>query len=73
MLSPEYRATAAVTAPYFHDGRARTLEDAIDTMARIQLGMTLTPEEIGFIVQFLRTLTGEYRGRPVATSVQTAR
>jgi cytochrome c peroxidase len=63
----------AVTAPYFHDGRARTLEDAVDTMAKVQLGMALTPEEIGFIVQFLQTLTGEYRGRPVATPVQTAR
>jgi cytochrome c peroxidase len=60
----------AVTSPYFHDGRARTLEDAVATMARVQLGMTLTPEEIGLIVQFLHTLTGEYHGRPVATPVQ---
>jgi cytochrome c peroxidase len=62
----------AVTAPYFHDGRARTLEDAVETMARVQLGMTLTPEEIGLIVQFLHTLTGDYQGRSVATSAQTA-
>jgi cytochrome c peroxidase len=62
----------AVTAPYFHDGRARTLEDAVDTMSRVQLGMTLTHDEIGLIVQFLQTLTGEYRGQPVATPVQTA-
>lgn len=63
----------AVTAPYFHDGRARTLEDAVETMASVQLGMTLTHEEIGLIVQFLQTLTGEYHGRPVATPVQTVR
>jgi cytochrome c peroxidase len=63
----------AVTAPYFHDGRARTLEDAVDTMSRVQLGMTLTHDEIGLIVQFLQTLTGECRGRPVATPVQTVR
>jgi cytochrome c peroxidase len=63
----------AVTAPYFHDGRAATLEEAVDTMARVQLGRTIPPEEIGLIVQFLHTLTGEYHGRPVATSVQTAR
>jgi cytochrome c peroxidase len=63
----------AVTAPYFHDGRARTLADAVDTMARVQLGITLTPEEIGVLVQFLQTLTGEYRGRPVAMPAQTAR
>jgi cytochrome c peroxidase len=62
----------AVTAPYFHDGRTHTLEDAVDTMARVQLGITLTQEEIGFIVQFLQTLTGEYHGRPVATPRQKA-
>jgi len=62
----------AVTAPYFHDGRARTLVDAVDTMAKVQLGITLTPEEIGVLVQFLQALTGEYRGRPVAMPVQTA-
>ncbi|HEY7492135.1 MAG TPA: cytochrome c peroxidase [Candidatus Tectomicrobia bacterium] len=62
----------AVTAPYFHDGRAQTLEDAVDTMGRVQLGRTLTPEAIGVIVQFLHTLTGEYNGRPVATPVQKA-
>jgi cytochrome c peroxidase len=59
----------AVTAPYFHDGREPTLEAAVETMARVQLGRTITPEEIGLIVQFLQTLTGEYHGRPVATSV----
>ena len=60
----------AVTAPYFHDGRAPTLADAVDTMASVQLGRTLTREEIGLLVQFLQTLTGEYQGQPIATSVQ---
>jgi cytochrome c peroxidase len=62
----------AVTAPYFHDGRARTLAEAVATMARVQLGRTLTPEETEVIVQFLQTLTGEYLGRPVATPAQKA-
>jgi cytochrome c peroxidase len=53
----------AVTGPYFHDGRAATLDDAVDTMARVQLGRTLRSEEIDLIVQFLGTLTGRYRGR----------
>jgi cytochrome c peroxidase len=53
----------AVTAPYFHDGRAPTLEEAVAMMARVQLGGTLTPEETHAIVQFLHTLTGEYQGR----------
>jgi cytochrome c peroxidase len=55
----------AITAPYFHDGRASTLTVAVDTMARVQLGKELTSEEIGLIVQFLQTLTGDYRGAPV--------
>lgn len=56
----------AVTAPYFHDGRASTLENAVETMVKAQLGRTLGQEEIGLIVGFLRTLTGEYQGRLLA-------
>lgn len=56
----------AVTVPYFHDGRAPTLEAAVDTMARVQLGQTLTADEVGLIVQFLHTLTGAYEGRSLA-------
>jgi cytochrome c peroxidase len=56
----------ALTAPYFHNGRAATLESAIDTMARVQLGKTLTADEIDAISGFLRTLTGEYRGQPLS-------
>jgi cytochrome c peroxidase len=56
----------AVTAPYFHDGRAETLEQAIEEMARSQLGRVLTEREIELIAGFLRTLTGEYRGRPLS-------
>jgi cytochrome c peroxidase len=59
----------ALTAPYFHDGRAPTLEDAVDTMARVQLGRTLTREEIDLIVQFLHTLTGDYQGQSLADTV----
>jgi cytochrome c peroxidase len=49
----------ALTAPYFHDGRARTLEEAVNLMARVQLGRTLSAQDIRLIVAFLRTLTGE--------------
>lgn len=55
----------ALTAPYFHDGRMPTLEGAVDTMARVQLGRALTGEEIAAIVRFLHTLTGEYRDQPL--------
>jgi cytochrome c peroxidase len=56
----------AVTAPYFHDGSAATLEQAVGKMGRTQLGRVIEPDEIDLIVRFLHTLTGEYRGRPVA-------
>jgi cytochrome c peroxidase len=49
----------AKTAPYFHDGSAATLEDAVKKMAKWQLGKDLTDEEVGKIVTFLNTLTGE--------------
>ncbi|MDI3513078.1 MAG: cytochrome-c peroxidase [Gammaproteobacteria bacterium] len=45
--------------PYFHDGEAKTLEQAVDIMGRLQLGRTYSQDEIGSIVAFLKTLTGE--------------
>lgn len=47
------------TAPYFHDGSAKTLEEAVRTMAMHNLGIELKDEEINKIVKFLKTLTGE--------------
>jgi cytochrome c peroxidase len=61
-----------LTAPYFHDGRARTLEDTVETMARVQLGRTLTSAEINLIVQFLHTLTGDFQGRSLADHAEEA-
>ncbi len=55
----------ALTPPYFHDGSAKRLEDAVAVMARYQLGRHLPSDEIALIVKFLRTLTGEYKGRPL--------
>jgi cytochrome c peroxidase len=48
-----------LTYPYFHDGAVSTLDEAVDIMARIQLGRVLNDDEVGSIVDFLRTLTGE--------------
>jgi len=48
-----------LTYPYFHDGEATTLKQAVDTMGRIQLGKKFTDEENAKIVAFLKTLTGE--------------
>lgn len=48
-----------LTYPYFHDGAAKTLSAAVDTMGRLQLGKSFTPEENSEIVAFLKTLTGD--------------
>jgi cytochrome c peroxidase len=48
-----------LTYPYFHDGAADTLSEAVDTMGRVQLGKKFSPEENAKIVAFLKTLTGD--------------
>jgi cytochrome c peroxidase len=53
----------AETAPYFHDGSAATLAEAVAIMGRVQLGRELTRDEVDSLVAFLNTLTGE---RPVS-------
>jgi cytochrome c peroxidase len=55
----------ARTAPYFHDGSAKTLEEAVAVMGRYQLGRTLSRSDVALLVKFLNTLTGEYNGRPL--------
>lgn len=47
------------TAPYFHDGSGKTLEEAVKTMASLQSGKELKDGEVKSIVAFLATLTGE--------------
>lgn len=49
----------ALTAPYFHDGSATNLHEAIVTMARVQLGTTLSKDDVDLLARFLGTLTGE--------------
>ena len=58
---PSLRNVAA-TAPYFHDGSADTLNDAIEIMGRYQLKRELTEDDRRYIAAFLESLTGEYRG-----------
>lgn len=53
----------ALTAPYFHDGSATSLEQAVGVMARYQLGRELDAKDRDLLVLFLRSLTGEYRGK----------
>lgn len=54
-----------VTAPYFHDGKVKSLDQAVKLMAKLQLGQDLQPSETRAIVAFLKTLTGEYKGTPL--------
>ncbi|MGI2181946.1 cytochrome-c peroxidase [Shewanella oncorhynchi] len=48
-----------LTYPYFHDGSVWTLEEAVNTMADIQLGQKLSDKEVKEMVAFLNSLTGE--------------
>ncbi|TNE78015.1 MAG: cytochrome-c peroxidase [Gammaproteobacteria bacterium] len=48
-----------MTYPYFHDGEAETLTEAVDIMGRLQLGRKFSDEENAKIVAFLKTLTGQ--------------
>ena len=54
----------AETAPYFHDGRVATLEEAVAEMARVQLGRTLATREVDLIVRFLHTLSAAHQPVP---------
>ena len=47
------------TSPYFHDGSVEKLEDAVWIMGKIQLGKDLNQSQVGEIVTFLRSLTGQ--------------
>lgn len=47
------------TAPYFHDGSLQTLDEVIPIMAKHQLGITLTKDQIEDIKVFLASLEGE--------------
>ena len=58
----------ATTAPYFHDGSAATLDDAVRKMGEAQLNSTLTDEQVKAIVAYLGTLTGQYRGAQVGVA-----
>jgi cytochrome c peroxidase len=61
---PSLRNVAA-TAPYFHDGSAATLDEAVRKMADAQLDLTLTEPQVDAIVAYLHSLTGTYNGRLV--------
>jgi cytochrome c peroxidase len=49
----------ALTAPYFHDGSAATLPEAVQVMFAYQLGRPASQQDVELIVKFLGTLTGD--------------
>ena len=51
-----------LTYPYFHDGSVNDLAEAVRIMGTIQLGKNFNEDEIQKMVDFLKTLTGEYNG-----------
>ncbi len=52
-----------VTPPYLHDGSVNELEEMVDVMAKYQLGRKLSRKQVELITKFLKTLTGEYKGK----------
>jgi cytochrome c peroxidase len=68
---PSLRNVAA-TPPYFHDGSAATLSQAVKTMGMTQLDRILSDQQITSVVAFLDTLTGAYRGRTIAPTPRAA-
>ena len=50
----------AITAPYFHNGKVKTLDEAVRVMAKTQLGLDLKDKQVQDIVAFLNSLTGEF-------------
>jgi cytochrome c peroxidase len=54
----------AYTAPYFHNGAVKSLDDSVRIMARAQLDRDLDDGEVADIVAFVGSLTGEF---PVQT------
>lgn len=49
----------ALTAPYFHDGSAATLEQAVELMMQQQLGLEPNPIDVERLITFLQSLTGQ--------------
>jgi cytochrome c peroxidase len=55
----------ALTAPYFHNGSVKTLDEAVRVMAKVQLNQDLTDNQTADLVAFLMALTGEFPQQPL--------
>ena len=52
----------ALTYPYFHDGSTSDLVEAVEQMAKYQVGVNLSKDEAEAIAALLKQCTGEYNG-----------
>jgi len=50
----------ALTAPYLHNGSAKTLDEAVRVMGKTQLNKDLSGQQVNDIVAFLNSLTGDF-------------
>ena len=53
----------ALTAPYFHDGKIKTLEEAVRKMGKLQLDEDLSDQQVNDITSFLKAFTDKNRER----------
>lgn len=58
------------TWPYFHDGSVATLEEALQVMAKLQIGAELSPTQLSRLAAFLGTLTGELPPEALETAAR---
>ena len=55
-----------LTYPYMHDGTVTTLDESVRIMGSYLSGLPVSDNDRRLIVAFLRTLTGEYQGKPLS-------
>ena len=67
-LDPEHKVMWRVpslrnvmdTAPYFHNGAVNDINEAVRIMSKVQFNYDISEPEVKDVVEFLKTLTGEY-------------
>ncbi|MDH5570616.1 MAG: cytochrome-c peroxidase [Gammaproteobacteria bacterium] len=50
----------AMTAPYFHNGKVQTLDEAVRVMGKVQLNTELKEGQVNDLVAFLTSLSGPF-------------
>jgi cytochrome c peroxidase len=55
----------AKTFPYLHDGSTNDLKEVVGIMAKYQVGRAISDTDKASVAEFLKSLTGEYKGQPL--------